>query len=63
MGLVGYVIMMMTFLGVNLIFDSKPHKWMDTAILLVFYSMYYGVLGRDLSEICADKMAAHVGVG
>lgn len=36
---------------------------MDTAILLVFYSMYYGVLGRDLSEICADKMAAHVGVG
>ncbi|XP_034246211.1 RING finger protein 121 [Thrips palmi] len=60
-GLVGYVIMMMTFLGVNLIFDSKPHKWMDCAILLVFYSMYYGVLGRDLSEICADKMAAHVG--
>lgn len=35
---------------------------MDPASLLIFYGTYFGVLGRDLSEICADKMAATIGV-
>lgn len=62
LGIIGYVIMMLTFFGVNLLFRQEPQKWMDFAILFIFYGLYYGVLGRDLSEICADKMAAHVGV-
>lgn len=54
--------MMATFLGLNVIFDKKPHVWMDVGLVFLFYGLYYGVLGRDISEICADKMAAHVGV-
>lgn len=34
---------------------------MDVGLLFVFYGLYYGVLGRDLSEICTDKMAATIG--
>lgn len=54
--------MMATFFGLNLIFNAKPTTWMDCGLLFVFYGLYYGVLGRDISEICADKMASHIGV-
>lgn len=62
LGIIGYVIMLATFFGFNLIFDVKPHVWMDCGLLFVFYGLYFGVLGRDIAEICADKMASHVGV-
>lgn len=62
LGIVGYIIMMSVFFGLNLIFSSPPNKWMDIALLFIFYGLYYGVLGRDISEICADKMASHIGV-
>lgn len=35
---------------------------MDCGLMFVFYGLYYGVLGRDISEICTDKMASHIGV-
>lgn len=54
--------MMATFLGFNLVVNAKANDWMDCGLLFVFYGLYYGVLGRDISEICADKMAAHIGV-
>lgn len=63
LGVIGYVIMMLTFFGLNLVFDTKPHVWMDCGLLFLFYGLYYGVLGRDIAEICSDKMASHVGVG
>ena len=53
---------MATFMGVNMIFGVLPTKWMDCGVLLLFYGLYYGVLGRDLAEIAADSMAANVGV-
>lgn len=62
LGIVGYVIMMLTFLGFNYIFNHQPHVWMDIGITFVYYGLYFGVLGRDISEICADKMAANIGV-
>ena len=62
LGIIGYTIMMATFLGFNLMFHVKPHIWMDVGIMFLFYGLYYGVLGRDCAEICADKMAAHIGV-
>ncbi|XP_046394513.1 RING finger protein 121 isoform X3 [Ischnura elegans] len=61
LGLLGYILMMATMFGLNLLFDSKSKPWMDAGFLLLFYGLYYGVLGRDLAEICADKMATHVG--
>lgn len=62
LGIVGYVIMMLTFLGFNLIFNQQPHVWMDVGLMFVYYGLYFGVLGRDISEICADKMASNIGV-
>lgn len=61
MGVVGYVIMMLTFLGVNLIFGHKPQVWMDLALMLLFYGLYFGVLGRDVAEYCSDQMASSIG--
>lgn len=54
--------MMLTFLGFNFIFNQQPHIWMDVGLMFVYYGLYYGVLGRDISEICTDKMAVNVGV-
>lgn len=61
LGIIGYIIMMFTFFGLNFVFNQPPNVWMDVGLLFVFYGLYYGVLGRDVSEICTDKMAAHIG--
>lgn len=61
LGIIGYIIMMLTFLGFNFLFNQPPNVWMDCGFLLVFYGLYLGVLGRDVSEIVSDKMASHVG--
>ncbi|XP_049791887.1 RING finger protein 121 [Schistocerca nitens] len=61
LGIIGYAIMMATFFGLNMVFEVKPHVWMDVGLIFVFYGLYYGVLGRDIAEICADKMASHIG--
>lgn len=61
LGIIGYMIMMSTFIGINLIFGHNPQQWMDVAILFIFYGLYYGVIGRDLSELCTDKIAIHIG--
>ncbi|XP_044748209.1 RING finger protein 121 [Coccinella septempunctata] len=61
LGLIGYFVFLATFFGLNIVFNSKPNLWMECGTLFVFYGVYYGVLGRDISEICADKMASHIG--
>lgn len=60
-GIFGYLTMMATFLGFNLIFGIKPSTWMDTGLLAMFYALYYGVMARDFAEICTEKMAANIG--
>ncbi|KAG8035208.1 hypothetical protein G9C98_001698 [Cotesia typhae] len=61
LGIIGYIIALATFFGLNLVFDVKPSIWMDCGLLFLFYGLYFGVLGRDIAEICTDKMAAHIG--
>lgn len=61
LGILGYIIMMATFMGLYLFFGVKPHVWMDAGILLMFYALYYGVMARDFAEICAEKMASRIG--
>lgn len=36
---------------------------MDVGVVLLFYGLYYGVMGRDFAEICSDCMASTIGVG
>lgn len=62
LGIIGYLFIIFTLMGMNIIFGAKAHTWMDLGVLLLFYGLYYGVLGRDFAEICADSMAAHIGV-
>lgn len=62
LGIVGYFVILFTLMGFNMIFGAKASAWMDAGIMLLFYGLYYGVLGRDFAEICADSMASHIGV-
>ncbi|XP_061299711.1 E3 ubiquitin ligase RNF121 isoform X3 [Pezoporus flaviventris] len=60
-GIVGYVAVMFTLFGLNLLFRIKPEDAMDFGISLLFYGLYYGVLERDFAEMCADYMASTIG--
>ncbi|CAH2088379.1 unnamed protein product [Euphydryas editha] len=60
-GVFGYIVMMLTFMNVNSIFNQKPQVWMDVGLVSLFYGLYFGVLGRDVAEYCTDKMAASIG--
>lgn len=62
LGIIGYILVLFTFFGLNIILNVKPHIWMDWGMLFLFYGLYFGVLGRDVAEICADTMASHIGV-
>lgn len=35
---------------------------LDWSILAVFYGLYFGVLGRDIAEVCAERMSTTLGV-
>lgn len=62
LGLAGYFLTMATLVGFPIIFGIKPYIFLDMATLVIFYGLYYGVLGRDVAEVCADTMASHIGV-
>lgn len=62
LGIAGYLVIMFTLFGLNLIFLIKPSTSMDVGLMLLFYGLYYGVVGRDFAEVCTDHMAASVGV-
>ncbi|CAJ0942273.1 unnamed protein product, partial [Mesorhabditis belari] len=61
LGIAGYLVMMFTLMGLNIIFGWKANTCMDAGILLLFYGLYYGVLGRDFAHICTDRMACKIG--
>ncbi|CAD6188470.1 unnamed protein product [Caenorhabditis auriculariae] len=61
LGIAGYIAMMFSLMGLNLIFGIKQTTSMDFGILLLFYGLYYGVLGRDFAHICTDRMACKIG--
>ena len=61
-GILGYIIMMATFMGFYLFFGVKPHVWMDIGIMMMFYALYYGVMARDVAEIITEKMVSGIGV-
>ena len=61
-GITGYLVIMFTIFGLNILFMIKPQTGMDFGLLLLFYGLYFGVVARDIAEVCADTMAAHIGV-
>lgn len=61
-GIMGYLIVMFTLFGLNMLVLVKPQTSMDFGLLVLFYGLYFGVTSRDFAEVCADSMAAHIGV-
>ena len=61
-GIFGYSIIMCTFFGLNLLLLISPDIAMGAGVTIIFYGLYYGVLGRDCAEICTERMAAKMGV-
>ena len=53
---------MCTFFGLNLLLLISPDIAMGAGVTIIFYGLYYGVLGRDCAEICTERMAAKMGV-
>ena len=62
LGIAGYMVVCLTMFGVNLMFRVKPDTAMEFGVTVLFYGLYFGVLGRDFAEICADKIASKLGV-
>ena len=46
----------------SMMFTIHPDTAAEVGLLTLFYGLYFGVLGRDFAEICADKMASKLGV-
>ena len=61
-GIAGYMVIMFTLFGLNVLFLVKPQTSMDLGLLLLFYGLYLGVVGRDFAEVCSEKMASRIGV-
>lgn len=62
LGVAGYIGLMLSFLGFNFLFWISPTASIDFSIMLMFYGIYFGVLARDIAEICSDSMASKIGV-
>ncbi|XP_064796922.1 RING finger protein 175 isoform X3 [Oncorhynchus masou masou] len=60
-GVIGYLVIMFTMFGFNVFFRIKAEDSMDVGVIMLFYGLYYGVMGRDFAEICSDYMASTIG--
>lgn len=61
LGILGYMMIMLTFFGVNLVLLIKPDVAMGAGMTVIFYGLYYGVLGRDCAELCTERIAQKMG--
>jgi len=64
--ILGYVLVMFEFLGFTHLLVAatgieKIHGLAYVGALLLFYGLYYGVLGRDCAEMCTDRLASVMG--
>lgn len=62
LGIIGYIILLVVFTGLGLLLPFNPDTILEFGITLVFYGVYYGVMGRDCAEVCVDYMAASMTV-
>ena len=57
-GIVGYALLILEGVGFGLLIGPS---WPDgISLMLVWYGLYYGVLGRDLAEVAGDRMVSNV---
>lgn len=58
LGIIGYTILLLLFTGLGLVFPGGPDVVMEFGVILIFYGIYFGVMGRDCAVLCVDYMAA-----
>ncbi|KJE97096.1 ring finger protein [Capsaspora owczarzaki ATCC 30864] len=59
-GTFGYITLFLDFAsGGRMVMFGAPVA--QTGLLILFYALYYGVLGRDIAEMCTDRMASTIG--
>lgn len=57
-GVLGYGLLILEGIGLGLLLGPR---WPDgVSLMLVWYGLYFGVLGRDLAEVAGDRMVRHV---
>jgi RING finger protein 121 len=53
---------MFLFLGGQNFTKILPAFLYEISITAILYGLYFGVLGRDISEVCTEYVAAKIGV-
>ncbi len=61
LGFVGYVLLMLEMTGFARAALSLRRFLAELATLSLFYGLYFGVLGRDLAELCSHRMNSAMG--
>ena len=57
-GVLGYGLLILEGIGLGLLLGPM---WPDgISLMLIWYGLYFGVLGRDLAEVAGDRMVSHV---
>jgi RING finger protein 121 len=63
MAWLGYILILIELvLGIDMIWPAAAMHVTSFALLLIFYGAYFGVLERDIAELCADRMASTMGL-
>ena len=62
LGIVGYLILLLLFTGLGLLLPFSPDSVMEFSVVLIFYGVYFGVMGRDFAVLCVDYVAASMTV-
>jgi len=61
-GVVGYSCIMADFFQLGGIFGLQE-TLAYVGVMLLFFGLYFGILSRDCSEMCTDRMASSMGYG
>lgn len=60
-GMTGYIMVICEMFGLGILFDLVLPK--GTSFLMVWYGLYFGILGRDCAEVCSDRIGLMLGTG
>lgn len=60
-GFSGYVLLVLEIFGLGVLLH--PFSNPATALVAVWYGLYYGILSRDSAEVASDRIAAMLGTG
>ena len=53
-GLAGYLLLIVEMSGLGVLL--RPLLAPTTALVLLWYGLYFGILGRDAAEVASDRM-------